>query len=72
MFYFLTSKLLLDFIIIIIIITLIFVVIITIQLLPLLLRCYKLPCFVLCVCFFLSFTRAHFMIGPWAVELART
>jgi hypothetical protein len=25
-----------------------------------LLRCYKLPCFVLCVCFFLSFTRAPF------------
>jgi hypothetical protein len=34
-----------------------------------LLRCYKLPCFVLCVCLFLSFTRAHFVIGSWAVEL---
>jgi hypothetical protein len=32
-----------------------------------LLKCYKLPCFVLCVCF----TRAHFIIGPWSVELAR-
>jgi hypothetical protein len=23
-----------------------------------------------CVCFFLSFTHARFVIGPWAVELA--
>jgi hypothetical protein len=67
-FYFLTSELLLDLIIITIIITLTFVII-TI-LLSSLLRCYKLPCFVLCVCLFFTFTHAHFVIGPWAVELA--
>jgi hypothetical protein len=27
--------------------------------------------FVICVCLFLSFTRAHFVTGPWALEFAR-
>jgi hypothetical protein len=39
-------------------------------LLLLLLRCYKLPCFLLCV-LFVSLIRAHSVIGPCAVELAR-
>jgi hypothetical protein len=30
-----------------------------------------LPCFVLCVCLYISSTRANFVIGPWAVELAQ-
>jgi hypothetical protein len=33
-----------------------------------LLGCYKLTWFYF-VCLFLSFTGAHFLIGPWAVEL---
>jgi hypothetical protein len=46
------------FIIIIIIIIILMVIII-------------LPCFVLRVCLFISFTRANFVIGPWAVQLAQ-
>jgi hypothetical protein len=61
-FYFLISKL--NFVVIAIIITLI---IVSSTLLSPLLSCYKLSCFILCV----SVTRAHFVIGPWADELAR-
>jgi hypothetical protein len=39
-------------------------------LLPSLLKCYKLPRFVLRECLFLSFTCAHFVIDNWIVELA--
>jgi hypothetical protein len=73
-FCFLASKLLPDFVVVLPIsiitseiITLIFVII----LLPSsLLRCYKLPFFILRMCLFLFFTRAYFVIGPWAVDLA--
>jgi hypothetical protein len=30
-----------------------------------------LPCFVLVCVYLLSFTRANFVIGPWAFELAQ-
>jgi hypothetical protein len=74
-FCFLTSKPLLDFVIIIIIIIVIialifyyyYFVIIT-QMLQIALFCTMY----VCMCLFLSFTLAHFVTDPWAVELART
>jgi hypothetical protein len=48
------------------------IIIIVIILLLLLFKLYNLPCFVLClcVCCFLRFLRAHFVIGLWAVNFA--
>jgi hypothetical protein len=47
------------------------IIIITILIIQSLFRCYKLLCLVLCMCLFHSFTRAHFVLGLWAIELAR-
>jgi hypothetical protein len=34
-------------------------------------RMLYLPCFLFCMCSFISFTCANLVIGPWAVKLAR-
>jgi hypothetical protein len=41
------------------------ILIIIIMFIASLVRCYKFPCFLLCLRVFLSFTRAHCVICPW-------